>query len=385
MPAADVPYRAYFFTRTQVAWFDATPAGARVWSKAHNIVDMWPSVTGIFPDNAGVASDLARGVHPASATVLSVTGGSPGFFPTTHLDVAKGALTPDPRIFSNVEFQLHMPSWDVGPIVMLRHGADNTAELVDLRDNSVGPPMPFPLDSSSPMLALPGEPLRWFTSSIPQQVGFIQGVAMVTKSAAEVFPGLPLTDPIVEATVLYGTVRSALADVTELLSDADMGAFVGLAAALNAPGETQLAAGYLLSGLRPTAYHPQGFFGIAQMTVAQLDAGGWTDPPELLLDAGVPRQIAILASYLQSLGWQADPVWPLAVLLSGAQVASLADATVIANAPYPPRLRAIVPVAADGTPATTLSIGDLRKAIDVVLAGPLGWELRHRAAGTTLA
>ena len=78
--------------------------------------------------------------------------------------------------------------------------------------------------------------------------------------------------------MLYGTVRSALADVTELLSDADVGAFVGLAAALNAPGETQLAAGYLLSGLRPTAYHPQGFFGIAQMS-RRATRRRWLDRP----------------------------------------------------------------------------------------------------------
>ena len=185
--------------------------------------------------------------------------------------------------------------------------------------------------------------------------------------------------------MLYGTVRNVLADVTATLSDADVRAFVGLAAALNAPGETQLAVGYLLSGLRPSAYHPLGFYGIAQMNTAQLDAGGWTDPPETILEAGVPAQIAILASYLQSLGWQADPVWPLAVLLSGAPVAGLADATVVASAPYPPRLRDIAPVGADGAPASTITIGDLRAAIDAVLAGPLGSELRHRAAGTTLA
>ena len=130
---------------------------------------------------------------------------------------------------------------------------------------------------------------------------------------------------------------------------------------------------------------------IRKMTVTSAErpmlhkGGGWTDPPETILEAGVPAQIAILASYLQSLGWQADPVWPLAVLLSGAPVAGLGDATVVASAPYPPRLRDIAPAAADGTPAGTLTIGDLRKAIDAVLAGPLGAELRHRAAGTTLA
>jgi len=146
-----------------------------------------------------------------------------------------------------------------------------------------------------------------------------------------------------------------------------------------------LAALYVLSGLRPTAYHPHGHYGVAQMTADQLRSGGWNDPPEAILDAGVDRQMAVLTSYLAALPAHADVVWPLVVLLTGQPVASLDDETVVARAPYSARLGDFVAVSLDGVVSDVVTIGDLRRAIGAVLAGPLQRELRNRAAETSLA
>ena len=384
MPRSGVAYRAYFFTSTQVAWFDATVDGQRTWSRTHLIEDLWPGLTGIFPDNAGVPSAVVQGVHPVSSTVLSVMGGSANFMPTTYVDVAKGALVPNPRAYSSRPVITHTPSWDVGPIVLYRN-ADGTANLVDLRDDSAGPAQPFPLDSTSPMIAIPDEPLRWFTSDVPQNVASRVGNTTVVQPVSAVFPELPLTGPIVEATILYGAAEAALADATAALTDADVRAVVDLAGPLGARGEELLAALYLLSGLRPGAYHPQGYYGIAQLSAQQLPVGGWTDPPAAILDASGQRQIGVLSTYLGTFPFHAGAHWQLAALLSGTPLTDQGDATVVARAPYPPRLRALEPVTANGVVADTITVADLRNAINAVLAGPLHWELRNRAAEISLA
>src|SRR5690242_17673696 len=195
MPRSGIPYRAYFVTRTQVQWFDAEADGQRSWSKVHKIEDIWPGLLGLFPAHFGTPSDMVRGLLPVAASTLRITGGSANYPPTAHVDVNKGSLVPDPRVVGgNLWSDLHVLSWDVGPVVLYRH-ADNTATPVDLRDRSLGQPTPFTLDLTSPIIAVPGEPIRWFTADSPPRVSWkINDANTTTAPASTVFPGLLLTD-----------------------------------------------------------------------------------------------------------------------------------------------------------------------------------------------
>ena len=113
--------------------------------------------------------------------------------------------------------------------------------------------------------------------------------------------------------------------------------------------------------------------------------GGWSDPPEEFLEAGETRQIGVLATYLGRFPFHAGAHWVLAVLLAGEPLIDQGDATVVARAPYPARLQTFAPVSQDGVISDTVTVADLRRAIDGVLSGPLGWELRNRAAEISLA
>jgi len=62
---------------------------------------------------------------------------------------------------------------------------------------------------------------------------------------------------------------------------------------------------YAESGLRTTAYHPAGRYGLLQLTAEQLTAAGWTKSPQEYLDAG-PGQLPPIAAHLKALGVPSD-------------------------------------------------------------------------------
>jgi hypothetical protein len=400
MPRTGIPFRAYFFGRTFVTWFDATAEGTRKWSVPKRMDEVWPQLSGIF-DAPTPGSPL--GVYPVASTVLNLNNGS------KYLDVAKGSLVPNPRAVKlpsiilppgqPVTFGLppHVVSWDVGPIALVRNMMGSPAgstNIVDMRDFSVGPAEMTFLPPDDPMIAIPGGEIYWFTADDPQRIGYlgfshtVDGIPVgwgpVTKPVAEVFPQLP-NDRIVDATVVYGAHATALADVTAALSDADVRAIGALAGPLGAQPDELLAALYLLSGLRPTAYHPQGFFGLPQLAAPQLPFGGWSDSAETFLEADAQRQISVLATYLGRFPFHAGAHWVLADLLSGEPLVDLGDATVVARAPYTARMGGWATVSPEGFVSDTVTIADLRRAIADVLSSPLEYELRHRIAETTLA
>jgi hypothetical protein len=75
----------------------------------------------------------------------------------------------------------------------------------------------------------------------------------------------------------------------------------------------------------------------------------------------------------------------LALLLTGQPAAAGDDATVVARYPLPPRLSAFAAASPAGVPADVVTLGDLRRAISDVLAGPLGSELTRRVNEYSLA
>ncbi len=401
MPRTTVPYRAYFIGRKNVTWFDSAADGGRTWSKSVSRDQLWPSLRDPFSN----AAATQFGVYPVSGTVLKFTDDHSDY---QYVDVDKGSAVPDPRSVKQptlmlgpqpVTFALpaHVVSWDAGPILMapnMMGSPANTITALDLRDFSMGSPQPTSVPTGLPTIAIPGEPVRWFTADTPQQVASLgttpdslnvpAGTGLVKQPISTVFPGLPANDQIVDATIMYGSHTPVLAEATARLTDIEVRAIVGVAPKFGASGAQVLAMLYLLSGLRFDAYHPAGSYGIAAMTTDQLRAAGWTDPPEQFL--AVDDQIGFLSAYLGTFPtWHADIVWPLAVVLSGQAVDDLSDAAVVLRAPYPPRLRGVAAVDADGAMGEVVTVGSLRAAINGVLQGPLGWELTGRAAFTTLA
>jgi hypothetical protein len=397
MPRAQVPYRAYFIGRTFVTWFDCAADGGQTWAEPVARQDLWPSLRDPF---AVQPPPTRLGVYPVSATVLTFVddAGNEQF-----VDVDKGSTVPDPRLVSAPKAfgrPIHVVSWDAGPILMVPDlmGTPNTVTPVDVRDYSMGPAQPINTPPGTPTIAIPGEAVRWFTDGTPQQVitngptpdallvpPLPNGPGHVSEPLSQAFQqNLRTDDEIVDATIMYGGHSAALAVATAGLTDIEMRAVVGVAVKFAASGAQMLAMLYLLSGLRFDAYHPAGTYGIAAMTTEQLSAAGWDSAPELIL--GDTDQLGWLLSYLGTFPtWHADIVWPLAVLLSGQAVDDLSDTAVVLQAPYPPRLRGVAALDAEGAMGDVVTVGQLRAAIDGVLTGPLQAELTGRATGTTLA
>jgi hypothetical protein len=122
------------------------------------------------------------------------------------------------------------------------------------------------------------------------------------------------------------------------------------------------------SGLRTTAYHPAGRYGLMQLTAAQLAAAGWTGTPEDYLAAG-EGQMPAIRTYLQGLGIPPDAdelfVW-ICHLLAGEGIAGLLaaglDLPTVLAAPNGPRpelwaSHGIADMDGDGQ----LTVGDLNK------------------------
>ena len=206
---------------------------------------------------------------------------------------------------------VHVVSWDAGPILMVPDlmGTPNTVTPVDVRDYSMGPAQPINTPPGTPTIAIPGEPVRWFTDGTPQQVitngptpdallvpPLPNGPGHVSEPLSQAFQqNLRTDDEIVDATIMYGGHSAALAAATAGLTDIEMRAVVGVAPKFAASGAQMLAMLYLLSGLRFDAYHPAGTYGIAAMTAEQLSAAGWTSAPELIL--GDTDQLGWLLCY----------------------------------------------------------------------------------------
>jgi hypothetical protein len=223
------------------------------------------------------------------------------------------------------------------------------------------------------MLAVPGTPLMWFTPAHPPQVSYASSATATTNTAATAFCGsLQLNDAVVEATVVYGVWPSVLTNATAALSDDDVRKVIDQLWWVQGSAEERLAVLYLLSWLRPGAFHPRGFYGIAQLAADQLGAGGWTDPAENFLQADAPHQIGVLVHWVWTLPpavhANCDSARLLALLLTGHPVIGGDDTTAVASAPLSGRLSAFAAVSPEGVSADVVTLGDLRRAISDVLA-----------------
>jgi hypothetical protein len=92
------------------------------------------------------------------------------------------------------------------------------------------------------------------------------------------------------------------------------------------------------SGLRTTAFHPAGRYGLLQLTADQLRAAGWTGTPDEYLTAGA-GQLPVIGTYLRSLAIPADiddtGLWIWHLLLPADRAAF--DPTKVIAAPGGPR------------------------------------------------
>ena len=86
------------------------------------------------------------------------------------------------------------------------------------------------------------------------------------------------------------------------------------------PPDVLLAVAYAESGMRMTAYHPAGRYGLLQLTAVQLEESGWADLPGNVLDAMPEELTPVLTAYLLNAGIPADAdeaaVWT-SLLLQG--------------------------------------------------------------------
>ncbi|MFQ6396897.1 transglycosylase SLT domain-containing protein, partial [Nocardia sp. KC 131] len=102
---------------------------------------------------------------------------------------------------------------------------------------------------------------------------------------------------------------------------------------IGADADVLLAVMNAESGLRTTAYHPTGRYGLLQLTADQLSAAGWTATPDDYL-AAADRQIPAIRTHLTGLDVPPDTdetgLW-LALLIPQPELAGLELDTVIAS------------------------------------------------------
>jgi hypothetical protein len=136
---------------------------------------------------------------------------------------------------------------------------------------------------------------------------------------------------------------------------------------------------YAESGLRTSAYHPAGRYGLLQLTAEQLTAAGWTKSPQDYLDAG-PEQLPVIAAHLKALGLPSDTdeggVW-LCYMMGRAYTADDLAAPVAAPGGPRPELWASHAVA-DFDGDGVLSIDDVQKYIGSIRHDARFEEVRTR-------
>jgi hypothetical protein len=202
-----------------------------------------------------------------------------------------------------------------------------------------------------------------------------------------------------------GLVRGAQADVTSptgfdpmfsMITDPDawrarrpapefdrelMTAVISAAHEIGTQAAVLLRVLYVESGLRTTAYHPAGRYGLLQLTAEQLAAAAWTGSPQQYLDAG-PAQLPVIATHLKGLSIPADTdevgVW-LCYLLGRAYTQDDITSAAPVAAPDGPRPQvwaryAVADFDADGA----LGITDLQMYIGSIRHDPLFVEVRDR-------
>jgi hypothetical protein len=382
VPTTGVPFRAYFFWFGSVAWFDQDVDSSRVWGSG-GLEQVWPDVASMMVADHAEQAPIER-AYPVSPTVLRISRASNhiGGDIAVYVDVLRGVEVPSPiDEFMIVTGNRQVISWDPGPVVMTLDPPGLSLQLVDLRTGLRSPAAPFDWGNPQfPILAIPGEPVRRFWTTVPPQVeSRAADGSQVMQNLSDVFPQLPLSG-VDAATVMYGDFRRpTVSDLTADLDDGELNALANAARVVQDEGPRLLAVLALLTRASPAAYHPDGHFGIAHLTAEQLVGGGWLDPPDAIIRAGAVAQLETLGRYLATLDPAAvdTPGKVLAVLATGQPVTN-GDDTVVVPAPVPARLQNLVPRDADGTPADLITLADLQGLVDDLINGPRGAEIFGR-------
>jgi len=389
VPTTGLPFRAFFFWFGSVAWFDQDATGGRVFGSG-SLEQVWPDVASMMVADHGDQAPIDR-AYPVSPTVLRISRRSNRLGEiAANVDVLRGVAVPSPvDALAIVSGNRQVISWDPGPVVMTLDAPGQSLQLIDLRTGLRGPAAPFGWSYPDfPILAIPGEPVRRFWNSVPAQVeSRAADGSQVMQNLSDVFPQLPLSG-VEAATVMYGDFRRpAVSRLTAELDDGELAVLASAARIVGDDGPRLLAVLSILTNASPGAYHPEGRYGIAHMSAAQLLAGGWPEPPEAIIRAGAERQFEVLGQYLATLApTSTDRAGKLlALLATGQPVASDDDATVVVPAPIPSRLQNLIPVGAGGVPADQITLGDLQRMVDELLEGPAGRELFGRMRHTSFA
>lgn len=338
------------------------------------------------PDH--VDKPLIERAVPVSPTVLRLSRPQQSVTETVaYVDVRRGVQVPPPANEPPVGGARQVISWDPGPVLMVMDAAGQSTQLVDLRTGLRGPATPFDWGNPDfPILAIPGEPVRRFWRNfVPLLVEHRAANGdQVMQNFSDVFPELLSLGGVDAVTLMYGDFsQRSVARATAHLDDRALQAVGAAAAAIGAGGPDILAMLFVLTGADPAAFHPDGHFGIAHMSEFQLVIGGWAMPPETILRAGAVAQVETMARTLTTMPStvrdSAEKV--LAFLATGTAFENGDDATVVVAAPVPDRLKDLAPRSPDGSPATQITMGDLRILLSGVLEGPVGQEIFARMWG----
>jgi hypothetical protein len=171
---------------------------------------------------------------------------------------------------------------------------------------------------------------------------------------AETFAGPDPVEPVEVTSAQPGSIvvpgdfrRPGYARSTRALTSDELLAVADLAGALGVSGPELLAILLELTGARRDAYHPDGFYGVSNLTAAQLTVGGLpaaTATAEFMA-MSIRRQLAVTRTYLASLP-AVSGVIPVFLTLATGQAHPGTDPV---PGPLPARL---LPLSGDGTQLT---------------------------------